>query len=510
MTQNRRNENGLFGIARRFFSDRGVRYFTGCALSVLIKVALTNLLVFFLLPVEFSYLLVHVVILFYSFLYHGHVTFPGGGVTVRHFFKFTFAVILLKVVDYFLVVKAAVWFEGTAGDGRSALAVHTLISLAVVVVSGLIFVVRYFLYRYIFTDAAEDASSKYEYYTGPVRGVYCGYSSRADQRDEAASGGVVSACMIELLKSGRVDGCLLYRLENIDGKLEVVPVIASSEEEVLSCQGSIYIYFPPINGDVVSMVKGFEGRVAVVGLPCGIAGWRKKMEMDSELADKIEILVGLFCGHTSRKILLERVFEKKGIDEGEVRRFRFRMGLWRGESWVEFADGRELRFSSKEFTVYQNLFVHSHPGCLRCVDHYADQADVSVGDIWLREFKGKGIKHSVFAARSDKGVELVDKMVSEGVLEAGEVDLRLMYRANKRAAVFHKASSAKAVAGKLYGIGIKRAADARPVRWNELLAAIIFVGMYKLSESRYSALIFKLPRGVLWVVLAAGKLLTNF
>lgn len=431
---------------------------------------------------------------------------------MSHFFRFLSAVILLKLFDYFLVIGIDKWRDGVFETESDGLANHIAISLVIASASFVVFVFRYFIYKYIFKDDTKQGlTGNFEYYTGPVKSVYSGYASSDATRSNAASGGIVSACMIELLNTGQVDGCLLYRLEKNDGKLVVSPFIASNEEEVLSCQGSIYIQFPALSPEVMVMLREFDGKLAVVGLPCAISAFRKKCEKeDSGLSDKISYMVGLFCGHTSQKKMLDIVLRQKNISECDISEFYFRKGSWRGKTVIQLKDSSEISFPSWHYNLYQNLYVHSHPGCLNCTDHFAENADISVGDIWIKEFKSKEIKHSAFTARTDKGVELLGSLIKDNKIVANPADTRFLFRANKRAVIFHKAARAKRIAGKFWGIKIRKNPHAKPAGLNEILAALIFLGMYRWSESKYGRAIFRLPYILLWIILIIAKLLTNF
>lgn len=493
------------------FSVKHFKYLLGCAGTLCLKIILTNLLISFDLSLGMSYLIVHVVTLLYSFFYHSRITFSLKKVNFGHFLKFVFAVIILKVADYLLVVKTSDWLGGLFDTDTQSFVGRTVISIMILVISGLIFVARYFLYKYVYrTPSEEQLRDNARYYTGAAQKVYCGYASQAEYRKNAASGGIVSACLIELLKTGQVEGCLVYKLQNQDGKFEVKPIIAVSEQDVLECQGSLYMYFPPISPEVLSLIREFSGRLAIVGLPCGISAFRKKCETDDALNNKIACTIGLFCGHTSNRKLLDTLLQKKGISQDSIEKFSFRKGLWRGRSQVLLNNGTTIEYPSWHYNLYQNLFVYSHRGCLNCGDHFAEKADISVGDVWMKEFKSKEVKHSAFAARTDKGANLVKTLQESQTITATEKDERFLFRANKRAAVFHKASKAKRLAGKFWKIHIASPPGARAARINEIFAALIFTGMYKWSVSKYAQWIFSVPRSILWFILVLAKLLTNF
>ncbi|MCQ2380029.1 MAG: Coenzyme F420 hydrogenase/dehydrogenase, beta subunit C-terminal domain [Victivallaceae bacterium] len=485
------------------------KYTLGCGLGALLKIALNCVLTFLGVSLAASYLVVQVVILFASFLYHFKITFGRQFDSLRTVFNafrlYVPSVILFKLTDYLLVVcSAGALKEYLSSQTTLSLCTRQIVNTGcILLASAIIFALRYFIYRCIFVKrSAEDL----DYYTGKVKSVFTGYASNLDIAKNAASGGFVSRLLVELLNKKQIDGAVVARFRIAGGKPEAGAVIATSAEEILKSQGSIYINFPLLSAQTISDIRSFPGKLAVVALPCQCAALRKLMDRDPELAARVALVVGLFCGHTSRPELLNRVLEKKGVDIADVADYRFRRGLGRGTAVVTMKDGSQRSWPTAFYTLYQNLFIESAPQCLHCFDHFAEQADVSCGDIWTWAHRKDRIKHSIFCPRTAIGEKAVRDAIAGGTLIAQEVDQNALLKSNIRAAVYHKAIRARSEVAKKYGLEISVPDTARPSRWNERLAAKI---VFKLSRVP-AARIFSMSRRRLKVLLYAFKGLTNF
>ncbi len=351
---------------------------------------------------------------------------------------------------------------------------------------------------------------KYDYYLGSLEKIYCGYSTHEEIAKHSASGGIVATVFMWLLENKIVDGCLVYSLVIDDGKFTITHKIVTSPEQLVRSGGSIYIDFPAISLPIIEDIKAFHGTIAVVGLPCAISALEQLRTRDELLNTKIAFTLGLFCGHTSKRSLIETVLKRKSIRLENIQRFFFRKGLWRGNSEVILKNGETIRFPTTHFTTYQNLFIDSAKRCMRCMDHYAEAADFSTGDIWKKEFKNSARKHSVFVSRKPETTAIIDKMIETDRLKATIANEKLLFQANKRAVIFHKAIRARAMVGRLFGYNIKVPQTAATARWNEIAAALILMPIIRISDSRFRKILFIIPRKILYGVLIGFKLLTNF
>ncbi len=351
------------------------------------------------------------------------------------------------------------------------------------------------------------AEADQEHFLGPMLQAHVGYAADAEIRARSASGGLVSTTLIHLLESGQVEGALVCRLRVIDGRLRAAPFIATSREEVLSAGGSIYLEVNPLSDR--GLIQGFEGRLAMVGLPCHLEMLERLGQSDPGLRDKIVFTIGLFCGHNSRRELVETVLAKRKVDLDQVAAFRFRRGLWRGRTWVHYADGHAENFPFQAFSRYQNLHFFTLRRCLRCADHTAETADVSVGDLWSDRFKGKAIKHSAVMQRSSAGTRVVEEMMASGAVSLEPCAAKEIFSAQKRALTCHKSLYARSKLAPSFGLDIP-AAPKTPTPWNHWLASLIVLANARWSQSpRYKGWIFKIPKHLLQAYLLLFKGLTH-
>ena len=348
-----------------------------------------------------------------------------------------------------------------------------------------------------------------EFWLGEFDRCFLGYAADEEIRRGAASGGVVSAVLIRLLESGMIDGALVSRLTTASGRLEAEPYVARSREEVLAARTSIYMDFP-LQRHLLEL-KDLPGRYAVVGLPCQLRGLSRMEAKWPELRDKIVYRLGLLCGHASSRRLIDKVLAVKGIAQDEIEEFAFRRGQWRGRSYVRLKDGTELTFPFLHFGLYQNLWFHCAPRCLACQDHFAEQSDMSFGDAWLRELKSHPIKHSIFLSRNPACTAVLEQMVAQGEIVGKPVEPYTLIRAQKRALIYHKKNIAgrHRVAG-LFGMTIPYD-GAHKARWNDLIGAFLLLLNVRMSGSpRYSDLLFRVPRVLLYAYLVPIKAMINF
>lgn len=127
-------------------------------------------------------------------------------------------------------------------------------------------------------------------YLGPHVACRKGYAADASIRENAASGGMVTALLCHLLKTGQIDGAWVTKTEVTDGKLGYRTYIAVTEEEIRDASSSVYMNIPLLKH--VDLVRNFEGRVAVVMTPCMLAGLTRLMEKETALRQKIVLETG--------------------------------------------------------------------------------------------------------------------------------------------------------------------------------------------------------------------------
>ncbi len=355
----------------------------------------------------------------------------------------------------------------------------------------------------------EPTGTGYGAYLGNIKRSYLFHSRDESLSGKVASGGAVSSIVIHLLKLKIIDAALVCRCAVADGKIGYDILLAENKDEVLSCATSKYYDIPLL--EALNKLKAFNGRIAFVGLPCQVSAISKIIPADSELGKKITLKIGLFCGHLSKKELMEYVLGMKGVDLREVDKLYFRRGLWRGKTEIIKKSGETISFPFGFFGLYQNLFLFSEEKCLHCHDHTSEEADISCGDAWLWRLRNRKKKYSVVCCRNEKAEETVRQVIDAGEVDAEEINAHTVFESQRRALIFHKSINARAKIGGLFGVNIKKCPCAPRPRINDYLSNLIALTNFKITNSpKTKNLIFLVPRPILFVYLLVFKLLTNF
>ena len=253
---------------------------------------------------------------------------------------------------------------------------------------------------------------------------YVGHSTDERVNSACSSGGVIDQLLICGLESGVVDGAVVARMKG-GSPLEPEPFVARSKGEVLSASRSKYC--PVAVGVVLERLRRERGKFGVVGLPCHIHGVRKAESAVPGLKEKVVLHVGLFCGHTVNFEGTEFLLEKLGVNKRDVARLFYRGNSWPDSLVVELKDGREVRVRfNRGWRAYWNVFspfFFTPFRCLMCPDQFNELADVSVGDAWLQELRGRKAGESVVIVRTAVGRQIVEDARRDGFLSLIPVSL---------------------------------------------------------------------------------------
>lgn len=308
-----------------------------------------------------------------------------------------------------------------------------------------------------------------EKYMGEHIACRMGYAADEAIRANAASGGMVTALLCHLLETDQIDGAWVTRSEILKGELSYRTFIATTKEQLMECSSSVYMYMPLLQH--IDMIREFDGRLAVVLVPCQMRAFTALLDKEPALKEKIVLKAGLYCSGSHDKGATLMPLKKKRIPLENALRIFYRRGHWRGDSTVVYADGSERSFSyGKTICAYKNAYFFSRGSCMLCQDQYAYSADISFGDIWLKEMKKNPVKHTSCVIRTQQALDMFKAAVNEGSIIALPIDDTKMLRSQKRALVF-KFNLARAKCDSYAKSGKQLHLDVMsPCRWNHRLA----------------------------------------
>lgn len=336
------------------------------------------------------------------------------------------------------------------------------------------------------------------------------YAADGTLRARSASGGSVTALLLHLLDSNQIDGALVLEGYMDNEQFRTRFFIARNREELLHSQGSKYVSVN-FNRDAVPLIDAFDGRLAVVALPCDTTHLRRMCERDPALKEKVKLVITLFCGHNCDPRLTEHVIERqKKKTQKPVAYYQNRVGHWRGEQLFVYNDGSEERVSRKQFKNLFNLYFFCEQKCLHCIDQFGYDSDISIGDLWHSSMKENPIKMAAVLSRTPAGERALQSALDAGKLDARALTIPFLVEGHSRTVHGHYNISARAKVGRLLGIKIKDTLHTRVTLFGWLTAFIILVN-YRLSTTKWGRkLIFAMPTPLMTLYLYLLKGLESF
>jgi coenzyme F420 hydrogenase subunit beta len=214
-------------------------------------------------------------------------------------------------------------------------------------------------------------------------------------------GGLVSALLIWALEHDVIDAALVSTLEGDGSTWKAVPAVATTRAEVIAAAGSRYTYSANPLAYPRAIEAGAE-RIALVGMGCQssappVMAARKA----GKIARRLSLTIGLMCSKTFDDAIFPELFEAKyGIARADIAKMNIK-GVF--QVWTR--DGGYHEVPLKEAHAW------TREGCTTCPDFAAEHADISTGGI------GAFNDWTLTIVRTDKGRELLDRMIADGALE---------------------------------------------------------------------------------------------
>lgn len=289
-----------------------------------------------------------------------------------------------------------------------------------------------------FCDSICQASGKlWEDQSGNIWGdykhVYFGWSEDEYIKQQASSGGVLTAMCLYLLEEDIVDGVIQTR------KARAVPyatetVISTTREDVLRCMGSRYSISSPLM-DIKQIVE-LGKKYCFVGKPCDVYALKAYMKQDKELAEMIPFTMSFFCAGMPSVDAQKKLLTRLESSDEQCADLRYRGDGWPGFATATNKDGEKHQITYDE-SWGKILGRDVRKACRFCIDGIGVFADIACGDAWyLKDGKpdfSEADGRNVVFARSDAGVQLL-----EGATEKRYIHLDNNNEAIKNLALIQK------------------------------------------------------------------------
>lgn len=220
-------------------------------------------------------------------------------------------------------------------------------------------------------------------YHHDVWGQYC-YSGKGNSLDheiryKASSGGVLSQTAIYLLENNVVNG-IIHIGSDPSNSLENIVQVSSTREQVINNSGSRYAPASPLSSieEIISSNPGKQ--FAFIGKPCDVTALRQAQELNSNLKDKIPVVLSFFCAGTPSRKGVDDILRKFKIKASDVVKFTFRGNGWPGETVVETKDDKFTMKYEESWGEILGPTIQNR--CKICADGIGENADIVSADVW--------------------------------------------------------------------------------------------------------------------------------
>lgn len=286
----------------------------------------------------------------------------------------------------------------------------------------------------------QDTEVKEDKYIGRYVALHTGYSLDEDVRYHAASGGMVSQFLIYLLDKKIIDGAVVTGFG--EDHLTPVSYIARKKEEIINAISSKYC--PVALNQMGNEIAASEGRYVIVGLPCHIQGFRKRMSIDKRFRERVIGLFAIYCSSERTYNAQDYLLKHYCVNKQDISYFAFRDNGCLGNLTIETKKGDRVSIPYSIFygPVLRSFFKPHR--CLSCIDHYGELADVCFGDIHIKPYSNDHIGVSSWITRSEYWEQQFRKAAAEGYIKMDDVDVETLNR-SQATMLYPKKRKAKAV-----------------------------------------------------------------
>ncbi len=260
---------------------------------------------------------------------------------------------------------------------------------------------------------------------GRYLNLYAGWATSEELRLKASSGAIGRWVLSELLERKLVDA--VVQVAKVDGLGGPHYQYQMSSDPAAVWNAGKSAYYPVEISGILKEMRKSSQRIAITALPCFAKTLKAMALNDPELKGKIKYVIGLFCGHLKSKWYAEMAALGVNADPSKM------LGIdFRGKSPTKSAAAKEYRVTEqvlKDEVVERKAFESDlfgtnwgqgflkYSACDFCDDVAAENADLTVGDVWLPQYTNDWRGTSLVVVRSHELDQLLRDGSQAGVLQ---------------------------------------------------------------------------------------------
>ncbi len=257
---------------------------------------------------------------------------------------------------------------------------------------------------------------------GPILQLQEGFAIDQEIRFKGSSGGVATALALWALEKGGFAGVLHIKAD-LNDPIRNIPTLSRTRADLMEAVGSRYAPASPCQA--FDQIKQAGGPCVFIGKPCDCAALRKACQMDAKLAEKVGLIVSIFCAGTPTTAGTLAILKAMRVENpDQLTSFRYRGYGWPGSATAETKDQNprhsgllhgqtsgEMRAGCRQYNMSYTeawggiLSKHGQLRCRLCPDRTGEFADISLGDPWYRDTQGD-MGRSLILVRSLTGEKI--------------------------------------------------------------------------------------------------------
>ena len=246
--------------------------------------------------------------------------------------------------------------------------------------------------------------------------AYSGYATDYETRYHGASGGLLTAFIAYLLDKKYISAAVVAENDMSQPFLNRT-ILVHDSKELYKARSSKYC--PVMYENIIKQIKKEQGKVVVVGLPCIIQGFRKYEATDKLFREKILGYLGIYCSCSRTFNMTEYIAQKNGFDIHRLSYFQYRDRGCLG-SMVAIQGSKEVEIPYQLFYhPLRSFFIPNR--CQFCIDHYAELADVSFGDIHYGKYKEDKVGVNSVVVRNIAFDSLLKEVAAAGYIKLDDL-----------------------------------------------------------------------------------------
>jgi len=262
---------------------------------------------------------------------------------------------------------------------------------------------------------------KHDQYLGNYIELKTGFSSIIENRFHSSSGGLTTQFLIYLYEKKYINGAVVSTFDKEMPYLNST-FIAMNKEDIINSRGSKYC--PVSMENIIDEILKKDGKFVIVGLPCHIHAFRKYEKTNLKFKNKIFAYFGLYCSCGRNFNLTSYTFKENKINKSNLTYFAYRDEGCLG-SMVAKQKTNDSKYVIKQ--KYEDYYLSLRSffnvkRCMLCVDHFAELADISFGDIHYGKYIEDKIGVNSVIIRKNFILDLINDAIKEKYITINPLD----------------------------------------------------------------------------------------